>query len=109
MSIRKAIIDEIDLLAHPNKQLQYEKDVPIAHVPTELVCGFCDDLYHPKSEQMLSEFTEEELRGLAHLYGVLCEAADLEVSCAIELVKQPKWRAVVAVAKELNAYYANNT
>jgi hypothetical protein len=109
MSIRKAIIDEIDLLAHISKQLQYEKDVPIADVPAELVCGFCNDLYHPKSEQMLSEFTEVELKGLAHLYGVLCEAASLDVSGAIELVKHPKWRAVVAVAKELNSYYERNT
>ena len=42
------LIDEIDLLAHRSKQLQYEQSVPIANVPAELVCGFCDDLYYPK-------------------------------------------------------------
>jgi len=109
MSIRDSIIEEINLLAHPSKQLQYEKDVPIANVPAELVCGFCDDLYHPKSEGMLAAFTVEELKGLAHLYGVLCEAANLEVSRVIELKKEPKWRTVLAVAKELNAYYERNT
>jgi len=109
MSIRKAILDEIDLLAHRSKQLQYEQSVPIANVPAELVCGFCDDLYHPKNEQMLSEFTEEELKGLAHLYGVLCEAASLNVSSVVELVKQPKWQTVVSVAKELNAHYKRHT
>ena len=109
MSIRQAIIDEIDLLAHPSKQLQYEKNVPIADVPAELICGFCDDLYHPKSEQMLSQFTEEELKGLAHLYGVLSEAAHIEAQSVIEVIKHPKWKAVTAVAKELNAYYAHNS
>ncbi|MGM0564284.1 MAG: hypothetical protein ACQES2_08135 [Pseudomonadota bacterium] len=109
MSIREAIIEEIDLLAHPAKQLEYEKNVPIANVPAELICGFCDDLYHPKSEQMLSEFTEDELKELAHLYGVLCEAARLDVVSVLDLIKLPKWRAVVAVAKELNAYYERNT
>lgn len=105
MSIRKAIIEEIELLSLPSKQLEYEKNVPIANVPAELICGFCDDLYQPKSEQMLSQFNSEELKELAHLYGVLCEAATIEVSSVAELLKHQKWRAVVALAKELNAYY----
>jgi hypothetical protein len=109
MSLRQSIIDEIDLLAHPSKQLQYEKDVPSADVYAELLCGFCDDLYHPKSEEMLSQFTEDELKGLAHLYGLLREAVGLKTHSVIELVKHPKWRAMVAVAKELNAYYASST
>jgi hypothetical protein len=109
MSLRQSIIDEIDLLAHPSKQLQYERDVPLADVPAELVCGFCNDLYHPKSEEMLSQFTEDELRGLAHLYGVLSESSDLQIHSVKDLLQHPKWRAVVSVAKELNAYYASST
>jgi len=54
MSVRKAIIKEIELLSLPSKQLEYEKNVPIANVPAELICGFCDDLYHPKSKEFLS-------------------------------------------------------
>ena len=107
MKIRKAIIEQIDLLAHPSKQLQYEKDVPIANVHAELLCLF-DSLYHPKSEQMLSEFIEDELKGLAHLYGVLCETVDLEFNTTVELIKHPKWRTVVSVAKKLNAYYESH-
>jgi hypothetical protein len=45
--IRRRIVEHIDLLAHPSKQFEYEKNVPIADVPAELVCGFCDDLYSP--------------------------------------------------------------
>lgn len=105
MSTRKAIIDEIKLLSLPSKQLEYEKNVPIANVPAELICGFCDDLYHPKSEQMLSQFNSEELKELAHLYGALCEAAKIEAASVSELQKHEKWRAVVSLAKELNAYY----
>ena len=105
MSIRIAIIEEIELLSLPSKQLEYEKNVSIANVPAELICGFCDDLYHPKSNELLSQFTEEELKGLAHLYGVLVEASKIEVSSVNELLKHQKWQAVVAVAKELSAYY----
>lgn len=106
MSIRNAIINEVELLSLPSKQLEYEKDVPIANVPAELICGFCDDLYHPKSKEFLSQFTEEEMKGLAHLYGVLVEAAKIEASSVSELLKHPKWRNVVEVAKELTSYYA---
>lgn len=105
MSIRRAIIKEIELLASVSKQREYEKNVPIANVSAELICGFCDDLYHPKSEQMLSEFNSEELKHLAHLYGVLCEAAKVEATSVVELQKHEKWRSVVALAKKLNAYY----
>ena len=109
MSIRSAIAEEINLLAHPNKQLQYEKDVLGVNIPAELICRFCDDLYHPKSEQLLSEFSVEELYGLAHLYGVLCEASNISAVSVTELHKHPKWGRVVEVAKELNAHYARNT
>ncbi len=96
------------MLSLPSMQLKYEKDVPIANIHTELVCIFCDDLYHPKSEQILSEFNEEELKGLAHLYGVLCEASNLEISSVTELLKNEKWRVVISVAKELSAYYVRH-
>ena len=75
---RKAIIAEIELLSSPSKQREYEKNVPVANVSAELICGYCDDLYHPKSKQMLSLFNTEELKGLAHLYGLLCEAHQLK-------------------------------
>lgn len=107
--MRDSIIKEIELLAHPSLQLQYEKEVPQANVPGELICGFCDDLYHPKSPQFLDQFSESELKDLSHLYGVMCEAAKLEAASVQELLLNPKWRAVVSVAKELHAYYGKNT
>ncbi len=108
MSIRDAIIQEIELLALPSKQLEYEQNVPNANVPAELVCGFCDDLYDPKSEELLSTFTTDELRGLAHLYGVLVEASAVEASSVTELLRHREWRTVVKVAKELTSYYARS-
>lgn len=53
--------------------------------------------------------SEDELRGLAHLYGVLSESSGLQIHSVKDLLQQPKWRAVVSVAKELNAYYASST
>lgn len=108
MSIRTAIIEAIELLSLPSEQLAYEKNVPIANVPAELICIFCDDLYHPESEQLLSQFNAEEMNGLAHLNGVLCEAAEIEVSSVSELLKNDQWKTVINVAKELNAYYVRH-
>lgn len=109
MNIRESIIEAIDLLAHHSKQIEYERNVPHANIVSELFCCFSDDLYHPKSEEMLSLFTEDELKGLAHLYGVLAEAACINNASSVsELLKHPKWRSVTAVAKELNAYYCSH-
>jgi hypothetical protein len=59
-AIRRAVFEEIELLAHASLQVRYEKNVPIANVPAELICGFCDDLYHPKSQVFLDAFNEDE-------------------------------------------------
>lgn len=47
------------------------------------------------------QFTEDELKGLAHLYGVLTEAASSDAVSLSELLKDPKWHRVIAVAKEV--------
>ena len=105
MSYRARIIDHVSLLASPSEQLRYEKEVPIADVPGELVCGFCDDLYNPKDAAFISEFSEEELKDLAHLYGLLVEASRIEVSSVAELQKAAPWRAVIGAAKNLTGRF----
>ena len=105
MSIRKAIIKEIELLSSPSMQLQYEIDVPIANVPAELVCGFCDDLFHPESEQIKSQFTGQEINELSLLYKALSDTTNIEVSTVKELLKHKKWLAVIEKAKILRDYY----
>ena len=102
MSFREAIAENISLLASPSAQLAYEKDVPIADVPAELVCMFCDDLYHPKSAGFIAEFSESELKDLAHLYGLLVEASAIKASSVAELLKEECWRSVVKTAKNLS-------
>ena len=100
---RNSLVEHLDLLASPAKQLEYEAAVPIADVHAELVCGLCDDIFHPKSAGFIAEFTELELKDIAHLYGLMVEAANLQVSNVRELLKQPEWRKVIASAKELRA------
>ena len=109
---RKRIVDEVELLASPADQMKYERDVPIVDVPAELICGFVDDLYHPKSELFLNAFIEQELKSLAELYGKMCIASDAftEHDChsVAEILKLKEWRSVIAFAKDLVAELKRN-
>lgn len=102
-TIWQSVADHIRLLASPKEQLDYESCVPIANVPAKLVSGFCDDLYHPKSSKVIAAFSESELIDLSYFCSLLLEAASLEVSSVLEMLKEPAWRRVVSVAKELMA------
>ncbi len=104
---RMHVIEEIELLASPPEQMKYEREVPIANVPAELICGFADDLYHPKSELFLNAFTEQEQKSLAELYSKICVASDAfsEHDChsVADIQKLQEWRTVIAFAKTLLA------
>jgi hypothetical protein len=101
MNVRHSVLSYLELLAYPSRLIEYEAKTPIASVHGELVSQFCDDLYHPKSPQFLNAFTEDELKDLARLYGLLAESGTLRASSAADLLKQPQWRRIVAFAKDL--------
>jgi len=102
---RHRVVEEIEGLANPLDQVKYEHDVPIADVPAELICGFVDDLYHPKSERFLNAFTSDELKSLAELYGRLCVASDAftkhDCHSVDDIQKLPEWQSVMAFSKDL--------
>jgi len=62
------MIAALELLAKPSAQLAYEASLTQAgHAPAELVSTFCDDLFHPHELARGGEFTDDELKDLAHL------------------------------------------
>jgi hypothetical protein len=102
VNIREAVVAELKVLAQPSKQLDYERSLSAAgHAPSELLSVFCDDLYRPKDDTFIASFTSDELRDLAHLYGLIVEASLADFSTVPEMLKDPKWRRVVEVAKGL--------
>lgn len=72
--------------------------MPIANAHSELIAGFCDDLFDPKSAAFVDAFSRDELLDLCHLYGLLMEARSPEESTASELLKRPEWRRVIEFA-----------
>ena len=104
-SVRQATLEHIKLLSRASLQAQYERSVPIADVPAELICGFCDDLFHPKDSGFLDAFNEDEIKDLAVLHGLLHLASRKIDECrplgVKDLQKLPEWRSVMMFAKEL--------
>jgi hypothetical protein len=102
--VRKRVIDYLRLLASPSEQRKYKEDVPIADVPGELICGF-DDFYHPKNKEFLDSFTENELRDLAEIFGLLRLASKTffkgEDQSLNAFQKNREFRLVMNLAKQL--------
>jgi hypothetical protein len=61
VDLRNNIVGLMRMLASKNEQLAYERDVPIANVPAELVCMWFDDFYHPEAGLFLEAFSPAEL------------------------------------------------
>jgi hypothetical protein len=65
------------------------------------VSRFCDDLFHPRDLVRGGEFTDDELKNLAHLYGLIVEVGSGRHATVASMLKDPLWRKAVALAGEL--------
>lgn len=105
--MRTVILSELDLIASPGAQLAYDASLTRAgHAPTELISRFCDDLFHPRDLDSEGSFSDDELKGLAHIYGLIVEAGRAQHSTVAAMLRDPVWRRVVARAKDLRTQLA---
>ena len=102
-SSRAAIIRELQLLSLPSRQQEYQASLiaGAGHAPTELIESFCTDLFSPKAPEFLSDFSEEEVKALAHLYGLIIEAGKNHYVTVEDMLRDSAWRKVISLAKEL--------
>ena len=109
-SIRMRVLDELRLLSQATAQLDYEAALRqgVGHAASELIEGFCTDLYWPKAPDFIDTFTEAELKSLAHLYGLMLEAGRARHHTVGHLLKDPAWRRVIALAKEMHVEFARS-
>ena len=106
--MRAEILTELDLIASPAAQLAYEASLTRAgHAPTELVSRFCEDLFRPRELALHGSFGDDELKGLAHLYGLIVEAGRARHGTVAAMLKDPIWRKAVALAQELRVRIAD--
>ena len=59
-NIRTNLLDLLRTFASPEEQRSYQAAVPFVPVPTELICGWADDLYHPDSRGHALAFSAAE-------------------------------------------------
>ena len=101
---REHILEHLKLVASAEAQLEYERTVPIADVPAELIEGFP---FHPKSPDFIDSFTEDELKDIAQFYGwtrIASEAFKKAGGVSVtDFLKLPEWRDTMAFAKDLHA------
>lgn len=101
MNVRERVLEYLELLSQPSRQIDYEARVAIANSHGALVSRFCDDLFRPKSQSFLDTFTENEIKDLARLYGLLIESRQLRASSVTDLLRELEWRRIARFAKEL--------
>ena len=103
LNVRDQVIGMLELLSSPSEQLKYEEGLINAagHAPAELFSMYCDDLYHPKFPEFIAAFSENELKELAHLYGLMAEMAHSIPSTVTELIKMKEWRRIVQLASQI--------
>jgi hypothetical protein len=108
-AIRSSIHQHLEFLADAEAQREYERDVPIADVPAELVCGWFDDCYHPESpafqaaftpqqRAVLAEFDDEFRAAIAELPEPLPRLSDLQPHHAWSRVNSAAARALRGVS-----------
>jgi len=99
-SVRDAVLSQLELLASLELQAKYERDVPVANVPAEIVCGWFDDLDLPASASSI--FVGKELESVRAFSDSFDEALkDLEGFSLSELHSNPVWLKVVENARIL--------
>jgi hypothetical protein len=106
--MRALVIEVLEMLSAPSAQLSYEASLTAGHAPTELISGYCDDLFNPKSPDFIAEFSNDELKDLAHLYGLMVESSAKHHPTIAIMLKDPAWRRVVALAKDINERFSRD-
>jgi hypothetical protein len=99
-SVRDAVLSELELLASLELQAKYERDVPVADVPAELVCGWFDDLDMPASASSVFAGKDlESVRAFSDSFEKVLK--DLQGLSLAELHANPRWLEIVENARSL--------
>ena len=98
---RENFRDLLTLISDAEAQIHYERTVPIANVPAELVCMWFDDNYHPESDWFPQCFSAKEQEILADFHDFYDERVGaLPDGGAVEqLHKLREWQEIMAKAR----------
>lgn len=100
---RKNIFELIELWSSKDKQLDYQKSVPIADVSSEMFCQW-DDSYTPKSVDFRQAFTEVELGLLSEFdkeLNIISEKTPNRLPEIREFIETEEWKTLNDKAKDI--------
>ncbi len=100
-AIRASIKYVLEVIASKEDQVDYDKKVPVANVPAELVCMWFDDSYHPNSSQYKEAFSIEEQEILSKFNSFFDARVDRLPKNLAELQVDPQWNEIVNAAQEV--------
>jgi len=70
---RQIVVEQLELLASENEQLEYERNVPRVDITAEMISGWFDTSYHPADAHFCSCFSESELAALSAFSAALSD------------------------------------
>ncbi len=93
--LREKIVDQLKTIANSEEQLRYERNVPIANVPSELICQWYYFSRWPEDEYQ-SSFSTDERNAIASFHAFFEKRVDrLPQNDGVEgLQKSPKWQQI---------------
>ena len=100
---RHNVREDLETLASPESQLQFQHDVPFVNISVELACNWFDGSYLPDEPDFIALFSETEWKALtkfSDLFGKVTSSFDQANYPEIEeLLQNPDWLKVVEAAK----------
>ncbi len=93
------VINTVRLIADIDAQLEYEKNVPIANVPNELICQWFDDFYLSEFEWFKNKFTKKEWLVLEEFNDYYKKRLDNIPDTLEKMHKSYSWKEVVGKAQ----------
>ncbi len=100
VAFRDSIKNLLELLSSKEDQLKYQKDIPIANVPAELLCMWFDDCYHPNTRLFKRSFSsneQEKLEEFNQFYDTHCKKLP---DILEEMHINEDWKLIMHKAKE---------
>ena len=101
-SFRDSAIQILELLSSLKAQNDYKKNVPLADVPTELVCMWFDDFWHP-DDTLKKHFQPHELSALTafhHFFEARVDYLPSSTEGLEALHSSSKWSEIVDKAAQ---------
>lgn len=92
-ALRQVLIDSLSHIAYPELARQYQRNVPIADVASELVCHW-DDEYHSDDPVLPKAFSPTELSVLADFdtaFDLACKSVEPWPKLD-QLLEMPAWQ-----------------